>query len=88
MAYLTREEALAQLASEDSFLFGNPNEDVPMALLDLSQKGTTWTPLVPTEIVRILIGEGTIARDGTPDSTGKDRFRLARKRPETSATQL
>jgi hypothetical protein len=50
-----------------------------MALLDVSRKGTAWTPLVPTEIVRVLIANGTIVRDGTPGSIGNGRFRLARK---------
>ena len=63
----------------DSFLFGNPDGDVPMALLDVSRKGTAWTPLVPTEIVRVLIANGTIVRDGTPGSIGNGRFRLARR---------
>src|ERR1019366_4071206 len=36
------------------YLFGNPDGDVPMALLDVSRKGTAWTPLVPTEIVRVF----------------------------------
>jgi hypothetical protein len=79
MAYLTREQALAELAVGQSFLFGDPEQEVPLPVLDLEQKGAAWAPVVPAEVVRGLIRDGLLAvSEGEPSPEGKQRYRLAR----------
>ena len=60
MAYLMRDETLIQLGKGGSFLFGDPDKDGPLLLLDLAS-GAGWSPLVPAEIARNLLEAGLIA---------------------------
>ena len=50
MAYLTREEALTELCKGDAVLFGDPDRDVPLSILDQAKQGVGSLPLVPDEL--------------------------------------
>ncbi len=78
MAYLTREEALTELGRGDAVLFGDPNRDVPLAILDQAKQGVGSSPLVPAEIAKNLLEAGLIAAEEGSSSTGKRRLRLSR----------
>jgi hypothetical protein len=74
MANLTREMAVAELAKGNSFLYGDPEKNVPFGVIDPEREG--WARVVAADTVRNLIQDGVIVEDGDPDPAGKRRFRL------------
>jgi hypothetical protein len=69
---LTKRDVIAKLRAGFK-IHGDPESDTPCSLIDLSQKGMDWVPLVPAEMLRQLLEDGILAENS---GTGRRYFEL------------
>ena len=73
MTQMSRRELVDKL-EQGHRLDGDPESNEPFGLVDPQQRSHDSVPMVPAEVVKQLLDDGTLARNS---GTGRRYFRLA-----------